>query len=142
MPPLHLFLIDSHQDFRESARNYLLSCCEFRSIKVAASYNEGMFLTAECYPDLLLIDSGIFFEKPGFIAEIEKLKHSKPALEVLVLFLFQEDYINGFQLISPPVSGIIFKESFAEGFLNYLAGRKKGPAGSQDTSCKGVDRCN
>ncbi len=125
MPPLNLFLIVKHQGFRESARNYLLSCCKFRSVKAAASYNEDMFLTAECYPDLLLIDSEIFFEKPGFIKEIEKLKHSKPALEVLVLFLFREDYMNCFQLISPTVSGIILKESFAEGLFKYLSIGKK-----------------
>ncbi len=137
MPPLNLFLIDKHQDFRESARNYLLSCFKFRSVMTAASYNEGMFLTAECYPDLLLIDSEIFFEKPGLIKEIEKLKHSKPALEVLVLFLFREEDISLSRFLSPPVSGIIFKESFAKGLFEYLAGRKKGPAGSQDSSCKG-----
>ena len=137
MLSLNLLLIDSHQDFRKSAQKYLLSCRIFKSVQAADSYSEGMLLTAGCCPDLLLIDSAIFFENPGLIEEIEKIKYSNPTLEVLVLFLFQEDYMDSFQRISSPVSGILFKEKFAEGLFEYLSVRKISSAGSQDDSSKG-----
>ncbi|MGM0653290.1 MAG: hypothetical protein ACQES4_11005 [Bacillota bacterium] len=137
-----LFLIDSHAKFRESARKYLLRCHLFKSVETADGYYDGMFLHKKYYPDLLLIDSEIFFENPGLIKKVEELKHSNPALKVLVLFLFREEYLNRCQELFPLVSGIILKESFAEDLLEYLAADNKHLTERQDSSRKGVDRCN
>lgn len=142
MPFLRLLLIDSHQGFRESARKYLLRCPDFSNVEIAASYNEGMLLSAKYFPDLLLIDREILFENQALIKEIEKLKQANPSLDVLLLFLFREEDINCYQELLPLVSGIIIKESFAEDLFEYMAAEKKHFAGSQDSSCKGVDQCN
>ncbi len=124
MPLLHLLIIDSHQVFRESAMKYLMRCRMFRCVEAVASYNEGMLHIKKYFPDLILVDSKINFENPDFIYEIEKLKPSNSALEVLILFLFEEGCINRCQLLSPLVSGIIFKESFADDLLEYLSKKK------------------
>ncbi len=134
-----LLLIDSHDGFRESARKYLLRCREFGSVEVAANYSDGMLLSAQYSPDLLIIDSEILFKNPVLIKEIEELKHSNPALKVLVLFLFREESINRCQELFPLVSGIILKESFAEDLFEYIKAGNENLAGSQDSSCKGVD---
>jgi len=142
MPLTRLLLIDLHQGFRESARKYLLRSRLFRSVETAASYNEGMLLAKEHFPDLLLVDSKTFFDNPGIIKEIEKLKHSNSALEVLVLFLFREEDLSRCQELLPMVSGIILKERFAEDLLEYLAAGKINTAGYRESSRKGVDQCN
>ncbi len=134
-----LLLIDPHHGFRESARKYLLCCREFGSVEVAASYHEGMLLSAQHFPDLLIIESEILFKNPVRVKEIEKLKHSNPALEVLVLFLFWEENFNRCQELFPLVNGTISKESFAEDLFEYISAENEYHAGSQDSSCKGVD---
>ncbi len=134
-----LLLIDSHHGFRESARKYLLRCREFGSVEVAASYHEGMLLSAQHFPDLLMIDSEILFKNPVRVKEIEKLKHSNPALEVLVLFLFREENLNRRQELFPLVNGTISKESFADDLFEYIQAGNELPAGKQNSSCKGVD---
>ncbi len=57
MMPRCLLLIDPHVKFRESARKYKLRYREFRSVEVAASYNEGLLLYAQYFPSLILVDN-------------------------------------------------------------------------------------
>ncbi len=142
MSLLNLLLIDPHQGFRESARKYLVRCRLFGSVEAAASHNEGMLLAKEHFPDLILIDSKLFIDSPVLINELEKLKYSNPALKVLVLFLFREEDINRCQELFPLVSGVILKENFAADLFEYIAAEEKHHAGSQNSSCKGADRCN
>ncbi len=137
MPRLCLLLIDPHASFREAARSYLLRCRFFRSVEAEASYHEGMFLAKDHFPDVLLIDSKVFFDNSCLIKELEKIKQANPALKVLVLFLFREEDINRCQELFPLVSGIILKESFAEDLLEYISAGNKNPAGKQKSACKG-----
>jgi len=141
MPFLRLLLIDAHQGFRESARKYLLRCPGFSSVEIADSYSEGMLLSKQYEYDLLLVDREILFGNPVLIKEIEKLKQDNPSIDVLVLFLFQEEDINRCQELFPLVSGIILKESFAEDLYEYLSAEKNDHVESQDSSRKGVDQC-
>lgn len=121
---LRLLLIDPHAEFRESAGKYLLRCREFRSVEVAASYNEGLLLYNQHFPDLVLIDSSYLYNNTGLIHELKKLKQSNPSLDVLALLLFRDDYIHRCQLLSSLVSGFIYKENFSEGLYEYLSSKK------------------
>lgn len=139
MPHLRLLLIDPHDKFRESARKYLLRCPEFESVEVMASYNEGMLLYAEHFPDLILVDNDYLSQTSSLLNELEKLKQSDPSIDVLALSLFRDEYSNRCQVLSSLVSGIIFKENFSENLLDYLAARQKTPAGGQNSFGEGVD---
>ncbi len=139
MLPLSLLIIDPHQIFRRSAYAYVLKFREFRSVEVAAGYHEALLLMAQFFPDLILIDGNLLFNKPIFTKEIEKLKHANPALDVLALFIFKDSFINRCQLLSPLVSGVIFKDNFGEGLVEYLASRKEQLAGGKNIFFEGVD---
>ncbi len=123
MLPLRLLIIDPHDPFRKAANNYALQCRDFRSVEVAASYDESLLLKAQHFPDLILIDVEIFSANPGIINTLEKLKHLNPELDVLALLLFKDKWISRCLFLSPLVSGIIFKENFTEGLTDYLAAK-------------------
>jgi len=125
MLPLRLLIIDPHDTFRRAAYNYALQCSDFRSVEVAASYDESLLLKAQHIPDLILIDVEIFSTNPGIINTLEKLKHLNPELDVLALLLFKDKWFSRSQFLSPLVSGIIFKENFTEGLTDYLAAKDK-----------------
>ncbi len=139
MSALRLLLIDPHDKFRESARKYLLRCRKFRSVEAVASYNEGMLINTDHFPDLILVDSGYISQNSLLISELEKIKNAKPSLDVLVLSLFSDDYHNRYQVLSPLVSGIIFKENFSVNLFEYLASKQDGLTGKQTGSREGVD---
>lgn len=139
MTLLRLLLIDPHAKFRESARKYLLRCREFRSVEVAASYNEGLLLYAQYFPSLILVDNEYLSRSPQFIKDLEKLKHSGPKLDVLALVLFRDDDFSRCQLFPHLVSGVIFKENFSENLLAYLSVRQISPAGRKSSFGEGVD---
>ena len=119
----------------------MLRCREFRSVEVAASYNEGMLLSAQYFPDLILVDNDYLSKNPVLIKELEKLKRSDPELDVLALVLFRDDYncLSRYQLFPHLVSGVIFKENFSENLLAYLAERQNITAGRQSSFGEGVD---
>ncbi len=134
---LRLLLIDPHDKFRESARNYLLRCCKFRSVEAVASYDEVLLLNVQHFPDLILVDSDYLSKSPLLVTEFEKIKNSKPSLDVLALSLFRDDDHNRYQIFSPLVSGFIFKESFSVNLFDYLASRHDGLTGKQTGSREG-----
>ncbi len=139
MPRLCLLLIDPHASFREAARSYLLRCRDLSSVETAANYNEGLLLYKQYFPDLILIDREIFSTEPGLIEALATLKHSNPQLDILALYLFEEDGSNRGRLLSPLVGGIIYKENFAEGLFAYLASRNNQHTSAQTGSLKEVD---
>ncbi len=139
MSNLRLLLIDPHDIFRESARKYLLRCREFRSVEVMACYNESLLLHAQHFPDLVLVDSNYLSQNSSLIHELEKLKQSDPALDVLALLLFKEHAHSRYLLFPHLVSGFIYKVNFSENLHEYLAARKKSPAGRQVGSHEEVD---
>ncbi len=139
MAPPRLLLIDPHDKFRESARKYLLRCREFRSVEAVASYSEGLLLYAQHFPDLVLVDSEYLQKSTGLVHELEKLKQSDPSLDVLALSLFRDDFHSRHQVLSPLVSGIIFKETFSVSLFEYLAARQKKHPGRQTGAHEGVD---
>ncbi len=139
MTNLRLLLIDPHAVFREAARKYLLRCREFRSVEVAADYNEGLLLYAQYFPDLILVDSEYLSKNPVLIHELEKLKEAHPSLDVLALLLFRDDYIHRCRMLSSPVSGFIYKENFSESLLEYLSARPERTAVKQTDSTKEAD---
>ncbi len=140
MRPLRLMIIDPHDIFRRSAYNYALQCREFRSVEVAAGYDEALLLKAQHLPDLILIDVVIFSTDPGIINTLEKLKLSNPKLDVLALMLFKEKCLERCQFMLPLVSGIIFKENFTEGLTDYLAAKHTINRGCSNRPFKGVDQ--
>ena len=139
MLPLRLLIIDPHHIFRRSVYDYVLQFSEFRSVEVAADYQGARSVMEKYFPDLILIDGNLLFNKPIFTKEIEKLKHANPALDVLALFIFKDSFINRCQLLSPLVSGVIFKDNFGEGLVEYLASRKEQLAGGKNIFFEGVD---
>ena len=141
MPLLRVLLIDPHNRFRESARKYLLRCREFRSVEVAASYNEGLLLNNQHFPDLILVDSDYLYNNTSLLHELENLKQSNPSLDVLALSLFRDDHNNRCPHLSSLVSGFIYKENFIENLFTYLLAKEKEFAGKQIGLSKEVDWC-
>lgn len=139
MLPLRLLIIDPHHIFRRSVYDYVLQFSEFRSVEVAADYQGARSVMEKYFPDLILIDGNLLINDAVLVKEVEKLKHAHPVLDVLALFIFKDNYMNHYQLLSPLVSGVIFKDSFGENLVEYLASRKKLLADAKDISCKGVD---
>ena len=122
---IRLLIIDPHQAFRQSARNYLLSSQWFKKVEAAADIERGIVLFEQISPDLVLVDEHLLAESPTFAKKLAQVKEANPRLEVLTLTLFKTNFAQD-KLPGKAISnGKIDRETFADSLFQYLTCKMK-----------------
>ena len=134
---IRLLIIDPHQAFRQSARDYLLASQLFKKVEAAADIERGIDLYEQISPDLVLVDEHLLAESPNFAKKLAKAKEANPHLEVLTLSLFKANFAQDNLTEKTIPNAKIDRETFADSLFQYLTCKMKASQENSSSREKG-----
>jgi len=110
MPNIKVLIVDDHYVVREGLRRILENDNEVEVIGEARSGEEAVVKASSLVPDVIIMD----LKMPGMdgIMATHEIKQKMPDIDILVLTLYAEDFIN--QAVEAGVSGYLLKDSDSE----------------------------
>lgn len=114
MTALRLLVIDPNNSFCRSVQQYLLHRKGIGIVETASDLQQALEKAAWLKPDYILVDCKLLRVERSFFAGIKKLKLSLPAVQVVILTLFEDKITRHFPGGEDLISGVIAKENFAE----------------------------
>lgn len=109
-PTIKVLIVDDHYVVREGLRRILDKDEEIEVIGEARSGEEAVVKAFSLAPDVIIMD----LKMPGMdgIMATYEIKQKMPDINILVLTLYAEDFIN--QAVEAGVSGYLLKDSDSE----------------------------
>lgn len=109
-PSIKVLIVDDHHVVREGLRRILENDDEVEVVGEARTGEEAVVKAASLIPDVIIMD----LKMPGMdgIMATYEIKQKMPDVNVLVLTLYAEDFIN--QAVEAGVSGYLLKDSDSE----------------------------
>ena len=109
-PTIKVLIVDDHQVVREGLRRILENDDEIEVVGEARTGEEAIVKAVSLVPDVIIMD----LKMPGIdgIMATHEIKQRMPDINILVLTLYAEDFIN--QAVEAGVSGYLLKDSDSE----------------------------
>ena len=109
-PSIKVLIVDDHHVVREGLRRILENDDEVEVVGEARTGEEAVVKASSLIPDVIIMD----LKMPGMdgIMATHEIKQKMPEVNVLVLTLYAEDFIN--QAVEAGVSGYLLKDSDSE----------------------------
>jgi len=109
-PSIKVLIVDDHHVVREGLRRILENDDEVEVVGEARTGEEAVVKASSLIPDVIIMD----LKMPGMdgIMATYEIKQKMPDVNVLVLTLYAEDFIN--QAVEAGVSGYLLKDSDSE----------------------------
>jgi DNA-binding NarL/FixJ family response regulator len=109
-PTIKVLIVDDHHVVREGLRRILDDDDEVEVIGEARNGEEAVVKAISLAPDVIIMD----LKMPGMdgIMATHEIKQKMPDINILVLTLYAEDFIN--QAVEAGVSGYLLKDSDSE----------------------------
>ncbi len=106
-PSIKVLIVDDHHVVREGLRRILENDDEVEVVGEARNGEEAVVKASSLIPDVIIMD----LKMPGMdgIMATYEIKQKMPNVNVLVLTLYAEDFIN--QAVEAGVSGYLLKDS-------------------------------
>lgn len=106
-PSIKVLIVDDHHVVREGLRRILENDDEVEVVGEARTGEEAVVKASSLIPDVIIMD----LKMPGMdgIMATYEIKQKMPDVNVLVLTLYAEDFIN--QAVEAGVSGYLLKDS-------------------------------
>jgi len=106
-PNIRVLIVDDHHVVREGLRRILENDNEVEVVGEARSGEEAVVKASSLVPDVIIMD----LKMPGMdgIMATHEIKQKMPDVNILVLTLYAEDFIN--QAVEAGVSGYLLKDS-------------------------------
>jgi two-component system response regulator DegU len=109
-PTIKVLIVDDHHVVREGLRRIMENDDEVEVIGEARTGEEAVVKALSLAPDVIIMD----LKMPGMdgIMATHEIKQKMPDINILVLTLYAEDFIN--QAVEAGVSGYLLKDSDSE----------------------------
>ncbi len=122
MSPIRVVLVDDHQVVREGLRRMLELDKEIQVVGEAASGEEALVQAQQLSPDIILMD----IKMPGIggIEAIRQLKEKQPALNIIVLTIYGDQYLA--EAIEAGAMGYLLKDISREEVIQAIKAAYQG----------------
>jgi two-component system response regulator DegU len=109
-PTIKVLIVDDHHVVREGLRRIMENDDEVEVVGEARTGEEAVVKALSLAPDVIIMD----LKMPGMdgIMATHEIKQKMPDINILVLTLYAEDFIN--QAVEAGVSGYLLKDSDSE----------------------------
>lgn len=114
---MRIVIAEDHPMFRGGVRSLLATTDDLEVVGEASDGNEAVKLAGELQPDLMLMD----IRMPGMngIEATERIKEQYPAIEVLILTMYQDDQ-SVFTAMRVGAKGYVLKDADEEELLQSI----------------------
>jgi two-component system, NarL family, response regulator LiaR len=123
--PIRVLLVDDHRRIHEAVAGILATVTDIELVAQASNGAEGIFLSEESGPDLILMD--VVMPTMDGVTATRIIHERFPKIKILVLSSFQ-DHESVYSMLQGGASGYILKGSLAHDLVHSIRAAHRGKA--------------